>query len=274
MRGVSLLELLLGFVIGSLVLTAAGRLALAARRFWFAEREAIEARHALRAGAAILTAELRGVSPAAGDLLRGSDTAVTLRATRGLFRTCLVAGGGSDLTVRRDELLAPGVPSAGQDSVLVFLAAERDSADRWLHAGLPGVSASSCPDGSRAWRFTLAASDPAPFAALTPGAPVRLFEIVTYRLYPDGAGGWWLGVRSWRGGSWTTTSPVAGPFKARTGLSLAYHTASGERAHPDTSLRAIGITLRATGSRPIRAAGWRMGIRADSLVTMVAPRNR
>ncbi len=261
--------------IGSVVLMAAGRLALSARRFWFAEREAIAARHALRSAAAILTAELRGLSPTAGDLLAGSDTAITLRAARGLYQVCGVSGGGTALTARLDDALAPATPEPGRDGVLVLLTAEPDSADRWLRAELAGVAAAACPDGAPGVRFELDPADPPEaFASVTPGAPLRLFETVTYRLYNDGTGTWWLGVRTWQGAAWAATSPLAGPLAPRTGLAFSYRDGAGGIVPANSAVRAIGIVLRVAGTVPVQAAGWRPGVRTDSLAAVVAPRNR
>jgi hypothetical protein len=273
-RGASLVELVLTLGLGSVVLMAAGRVALSARRFWFAEREALAARHALRSAAAILTAELRAISPAAGDLLSGSDTAITIRAARGLYQSCRTSSGGTALTVRRDDALAPATPEPGRDAVRVLLAADHDSADRWLRAELASVASTTCPDGAPALRFLLEPGDsPEAFASVVPGAPVRLFETVTYRLYNDGSGAWWLGVRTWQGGSWAATSPLAGPFTPRTGLAVSFRDGSGNIVPPDSTVRAIGILLRVTGTAPIQAAGWRAGLRTDSLAALVAPRN-
>ena len=119
---------------------------------------------------------------------------------------CATAGGGTELTVRRDDALAPATPEPGRNGVRVLLAADHDSADRWLRAELAGVAAATCPDGAAALRLVLEiAESPVAFASVTAGAPVRLFETVTYRLYNDGFGSWWLGARTWQGTSWAAT---------------------------------------------------------------------
>lgn len=272
-KGFSLLELVLAIALGALVLGAGVRLLQAVRRFWFAEREALAAADATRTAAAILVMELRGASPRSGDLLKLSDTAVTLRALRGLLVTCEAAGvSPGELVVSRAS--APRAPVAGRESLLVFVPGSSLPQDRWLHAALAATAAGSCADSSSAWRLTLSA--PAPVMAgldsAGPGTPVRSFETVNYRLYDDGTRTWWLGVRAWQGASWASTSPLAGPLRPRDGLSLRYLAASGSPAAQDTAVRAVEITVRSNPTQ-VSAQGRRAGPRSESLTTLVAPRN-
>lgn len=270
-RGASLLELLLTLALGAVVLMAGARLLLTIRRFWSDEREALALRHAARTTVALLTAELRAVSPAAGDLLAVSDTAVTLRAQRGLYRVCAAPQQGSGELVVSRAGPAPRAPVALQESVLVF---QTGSGDRWLHAVISGVGSAGCADTSPGWRLTLSPVRPA-LDSVTPGSPLRTFETLTYRLYSDGAGEWWLGVKAWQGGGsgWAPTSPIAGPLLPRYGLELAYLDAAGAPAASDTLVRQIRIGARVRGAFTQRSEGRRRGPFLDSLVAVVAPRN-
>lgn len=273
-RGFSLLELILTLAVGTVVLAAAGRMLLTVRRFWSAERQALEMRHALQTAGMVLAAELRSASPASGDLLATSDTAVTLRAPRGLLSVCRpVVPGSRELVARLGPVVSPASPEPGRDAVAVLLP-DGDTATRWLRAPLVAGGGATCPDGVAAHRLTLDSSVPA--AALDPvlpGAPVRLYETLMYRLYNDGSGRWWLGVRSWQGGGWATTSPIAGPLRPRTGLTLEFLGGNGTPAVVDSQVRGVRIVLRAVGSVPVAAAGRRSGPREDSLILFVAPRN-
>lgn len=275
LRGFSLLELVLTLALGGVVLAAGGRLLLALRQFLRAEREALAARQTVRVAAAVLATELRQTSPAAGDLLRISDTAVTLRALRGFYVVCAPATpGGAALVVQDDPALAPGSPVPGRDSLVVWLAGDAPATDRWLHAALGATGGGTCSDGASGRRFEVApaAADVAAFDRVAVGAPLRRFEVLTYRLYDDGAGAWWLGVRSWQGASWAATSPVAGPLLPREGLTLAFLNAAGAPAAADTAVRSIRITVRAQGGLA-PAAGRSQARHDDSLTVVVAPRN-
>lgn len=270
LRGASLLELLLTLALGAVVLTAGARLLLTIRRLWSDEREALALRHAERTTVALLAAELRATAPAAGDLFRTSDTAVTMRAHRGIYRVCATPLAGSgELTISRSGP-APRAPVAMQESVVVFLAA--GPRDRWLHALLTAVGSAACADTSPGWRLTLSPAR-RELDSVAPGAPLRTFETLTYRLYNDGAGDWWLGVKVWQGSGWAPTSPIAGPLLPRYGLELAYLDAAGVPAAADTLVRLIRIGARVRGAFTQRSEGRRRGPFLDSLFTVVAPRN-
>lgn len=266
-RGFSLVELVAACLLGAIVLAAGVRLTLAVRRYWRAEQEAVNARSAVRTTAAVLAAELRATAPAHGDLLRVSDTAVTLRSTRGVREVCAAAiPGSAEIVVRDDAGLATGVLQPGRDSVLVFLPDDVVSADRWFGARIVAVVGGTCAAGERAARLRLAVQ-PAVIPILdsvAPGALVRAFQTLTYRLYDDGSGTFWFGVRSWQGSAWAATSPIAGPLRPRDGLGLRFLDANGGAA-PADSTRAVGIAVRAA---PLPAGS----ARAESLLVIVAPR--
>lgn len=270
LRGASLLELLLTLALGAVVLTAGVRLLLTIRRLWADEREALALRHAERTTVALLAAELRATSPAAGDLFRASDTAVTFRAHRGIYRVCAAPQAGTAEVVISRAGPAPRAPVALQESVLVFVA--DGTRDRWVHAGLTAVGSAVCADTSPGWRLTLSPAR-RELDSVTPGSPLRAFETLTYRLYDDGAGTWWLGVKVWQGSSWAATSPVAGPLLPRYGLDLDYLDAAGLPAAGDTLVRQIRIGARVRGGFSQRSEGRRRAPFLDSLVTFVAPRN-
>lgn len=273
-RGFSLLELLLTLTAGSVVLLATGRLVLSVRRFWFAEREALAMRHTLRTVSTILSSELRGISPSSGDLLDISDTAITIRAPRGLYQLCAnVAAGSRSVIVLLDETLAPAQPVAGRVLAAVLLTGSADSGGRWVRGAVSDVGAAACDDGAEGLRLELATSAGALDSACA-GAPVRTFETLRYRLYADGRGQWWLGVRSWQGAAWSSTSPLAGPLRPRTGLAFSFRDAAGAPTADAAAVRAVGIAVAAAGTVPLAGAGRRTGLRADSLATLVAPRNR
>lgn len=276
-RGFSLLELLLGVALAAVVLSAGTRMLLALRRFWTAERAVLEADDATRATVGILSAELRGTSPVMGDLMRTSDTAVSLRAARGLFVVCRApTPGAASILVRQDTALAPREPVAGRESVGVFLLGLTPGRDHWVDAAVTSAGTGTCADASPAWRLTLAAA-PGAAASLDSagvGSPVRAFDAVMYRLYDDGSHTWWLGSRSFASGSWGTTSPLAGPLRARDGLTLHWTDAAGAAVAADSAVRAVRVTARADVAASEWAPGWRAGPHTDSEVVVVAPRNQ
>jgi hypothetical protein len=96
---------------------------------------------------------------------------------------------------------------------------------------------------------------------------------VVYRSYGDETGAWWLGVRSWSGGSWAALSPVAGPLLHPSGLAFTYRDASGSTTTEPTRVATIGLVVRAVGSALLQDVGGRQKHWSDSVATIVFPRN-
>ncbi len=221
-RGMTLIECLVAIVLSSVLLAAVELGLLAGRRF---ARDASASRSVgqnLRAGAGALRAEIEGLDAAAGDFVNLTDSALTIRGSRGTGVVCAVVSAGNILL--DDSLLSLARPiNPATDSALVFAEGTRMSGtdDRWILAGIAQVRSGTCPRGGSATGLVLtgAAAD---LADIDAGAPVRVFEIAQYRRYQDATGAWWLGIRNPSGTGWSATSPIAGPLIGRTGLRFEY----------------------------------------------------
>jgi hypothetical protein len=250
---------LTGFVltlaVGAMVRESRSHLALAARG---------AARAQLQQAGLALAADLRALSPHAGDLpaAEARDSSIELRAHVGTATVCDTARGA--LAVR--EVASPDAPaglpgwspSAGDSAWLLFAA---DSAPRWegravaaarrsaaACAGLPGV--------------LLDVTAPPPLGTV-PGTPVRVTRHARWSLYRSADGQWYLGFREWSAslGRFDVVQPVAGPLAAYAntggGLRFRYLDSSGAElpmgaADPRTVAR-IELVLRAprlAGRRP------------------------
>ena len=231
----------------SLVLLAAATLALLGTlRRSAHERAARQERHGVRAAATVLAAELRDVSPASGDFLAAFDTAITIRAMRSFAVVCEVRPPSA--VVLADSLtFALRALDPARDSVLVFSEGDalRTDDDAWLSLGAVAVAADRCPSGGSGTRVTLSGADLSGVAA---GAPLRSFEVQDYRLYRDGEGQWWLGVRGPDPSGWAATSPVAGPLRPRVGLGIRLLGADGLEALSREQARLVEVTVRGAGS--------------------------
>jgi len=267
-RGVTLAECVVALAAGAVILAALHVLLLAASRARLREAAHREARGTVRAVAAILRAELQGISAPAGDIVSLADTAVTLRAVRAQSSVCaqpapdrivLDAGHGTWLRT----------PDPARDGVRILLDGDPDDAadDSWWVAGIASVGGGTCPDGTTAVAVTLA--QPLPGAAVA-GAPARVFETVDYRLYRDASGQWMLGTRSRSASGWSVTSPLAGPLRPADGLHIVASTAAGVRAVLPEEAVILDIGVHSRSSRLVFRAGGTRAPFEDSLDVAVA----
>lgn len=277
-RGFSLVELLVALVVAGVVLAGVAKALLGAQRFYFAQAQVLEVQQNVRVVAQVLQQEIRGLDAGDGDIVAMSDTAITVKAPRVFGVTCAepdVARGA--LVVRNSLTSGLRAVDPARDSVLVFRDGDPTIAsdDRWLRTSLSATGVAGCADGAAGSRLTLggAAGELAQLDGVSPGSPVRAFEVVRYRLYGDGDGIWWLGTQSFTGGGWSVTSPIAGPLRPRDGLTFAFLGAGGERASSPSAVRLVRVVVRGRSSAPIRSAGRPTGAYQDSAVVSVFLRN-
>jgi prepilin-type N-terminal cleavage/methylation domain-containing protein len=275
-RGFTLLELMVALVLGTVVLGAVGQALVATQRFFRLQASVLEVREGLRAATQVLTAELRELDPSGGDVVAMGADSISIRATRGLEFVCAppdpvsgriavrssLSSGYRDVDPARDRalVLREGDPATEDD-------------DTWLDLGIASAGGSmTCADGAAAAELRLTGSVGA-LDSVAPGAPVRWYERVVYRLYADETGAWWLGVRGWSGGAWAALSPVAGPLRHPSGLELSYYDTSGAATAEPARVARIAVSVRGVGSALLQSVGGRQGRWADSLATLVFPRN-
>ena len=285
-RGTTVAELtivivLLGLMVGGMLSVIDRQ-----RRFYHGASSAAGARSQIRQAAAVLPPELRGLSPALGDIVEALDSAIEFHATIGSGVVCesdddwiaLAPLGPEGAPVLRGELAAtePG------DRAHILVPDDVDPGrDRWpsfrvieavddLAACAAGPFTERTTDARRP-RLRLALTSVLA-ARVEPGSPVRITRPVRYSLYRSGNRRWYLGVRDQRGGQWSGIQPVSGPYAAygreRGGVEFAYLDAAGVPLAPDQIERAARITLalRSVGADPLQPS--------DSAGLDVAIRNR
>lgn len=264
-RGASLVELMLALTMLGVVTTVLFRMLASNQRIYQSQTQRIDRRQSIRAAEAVLPAELRELDAVDGDIVALSPTSITVRAMRQLGFVCADPQPGvARLAIRASLLFGLRDFDPETDSLLVYAAGDDDG--RWVPGPLSSIGAGTCDDGSRArlLETTLAAS-----AGVVVGAPVRGFEVVTYRLYRGSDGQWQIGLAAGPGG---TIQPLIGPVTSA-GLEFVYRDASGVAVTDRSRVALIEIRLRAQTQEPIRSAGGVLGRSVDSSIVVVALRN-
>lgn len=282
-RGVTLVELLVALVLGTLVLGLAVDLVVRQQRAVGVLHARRLAREQLRAGAEIAAHTLRGatldtLAPEGSDLRAVVDTALEVRATIGAAVACRAVGSTLELLPRAAAGAASAwaltgwiSPPRPGDLALIHDAGTVDAPrDAWvarevvslataatacagspLHAAVGGAAVGG-------WRLELA---PGPALAVSGGTPVRFLRLRRLSLYRDGTGSWQLGVRERDADGWSTTQPVAGPLRAPGGPT------TGMAARRVGDGGTIEVVLRAL---PVGILDARR--RGDSVTVVVTPR--
>ena len=276
--GLTLAEVLVVLAILGLAAASVGRIGVRQQAHYrdFADR--LLARSRLREGMTLLSAELRDISPEAGDLYPGElrDASIAFRASAGSFVLCAPAPGGTtvidviDSITDDDPSTASDPPSAG-DSLWLYDAGPTSAGvdDRWIAALVDAVShvtRSCASDAPTTVRRVARLSLTAPVTSLTePHAPVRIFRRVRYALYASADGYSYLGFSDCRpivrSPPCSPLQPISGPYEAhraadpgRSGLVLTYLDRSGMPTSDPLAVARIDIALRAQPDAPGRAA--------------------
>jgi len=265
--GHTVLEVALVLALFSVVLVSVHLALISQHRFYALNAQLANTRDAARIAAEVLTGELRGASPAAGDLYAVSADSVALRSTRGIGVIC--GASGNTIDVWR---LTGTLGDSGSDSVLIFLENSPDSSfdDAWTAAAVQRVrsgGAGSCPNG-RPPEVRLDLDRPV--TGFVVGSPVRAFRPYVYRLYLAGDGRWWLGQRLRYG----RIQPVVGPFAApgEGGLILDFLGSGGVPTADPAQVVEVLISIRSQSASPLPWVGG-AGFLTDSLQTAVYLRN-
>jgi prepilin-type N-terminal cleavage/methylation domain-containing protein len=278
-RGFTLIEMMISLAIAGIVLSAAYKLLVANQRFYRSQSVIADVESNVREAALILAGDLREVSPVGGDLQQMTDTAITINAMRSLGIVCVVPDFLLGRVVIKDaNTFKYRAIDATRDSVFIFSEGSVNTTtdDTWLRGKVSGTTAQNCTDGSAGTRIAMSALSGATFAALanaTLGAPVRTFETVNYRLYQDATGTWYLGIRQWVSGAWSSTSAIAGPMRPNDGVKFTYYDSTGTATATAANVRAIGIDVRGRSTAAINTPGHPAGVYNDSLTIRVAVRN-
>ena len=280
-RGFTLVELIIGLVLMTLVGTVIYQLLYGTQRVSNAQAERMMLQSSIRTGALVVPMELRELSTNVGgqtDLVHIATDSITYRAARGVGFTCAVTA--TQVKVLNTSVLpfnALRAIAPGRDSLLLFVDRNPDKAsdDVWVRLPIASVAATTC--GSLA---AIAVNTPASFINSLPdsqlssvrvGGPVRTEEVMRLKSYASG-GQQWLGVASLSGGD--AVQPILGPITTN-GFSLTYFTGDGTATSTLSAVRMIGIRLIGLTERSV-AQGGNTGANAflqDTLVTRVLLRN-
>lgn len=270
-RGTTLIECAVALVISSVLLAAVWSLLLAGWRTSRSEAASVAVRQNVRAAAALLRAELLGVSASAGDLLAISDSAIAVRATRALGFVC--AGISGATIVLGDSLFSSTrTVDPARDSALVFREGDPvvSDDDRWLHAGISSTHGGRCTDESGGTALSLSGVSSQDLAGVIAGAPVRMSEVLEYRRYADADKMGWLGVHGpSSGGGWAALSPVAGPLRARDGAAFTFIGRDGRATSVPDDVAVVEIAIHGLDPRRLTAPGRPLGPSADSMTVRV-----
>jgi len=251
----------------SIVIVSVHLALISQHRFYALNAQLASTRDAARIAAEVLTGELRGVSPVAGDLYAVSADSVALRSNRGIGIICGVSGTTIDIW-----RLTGTFDGASLDSIAVFLENESDSSidDTWVTAAVQRVRSGgtgNCPNGRPPDVRVDLDRVPAGFVV---GSPVRAFKPYVYRLYLAGDGRWWLGQRPRYG----RIQPVVGPFASpgEGGLTLEFLGNGGTPTADPARVVEVLISVRSQSASPLPWSGG-TGFQSEILKTAVYLRN-
>lgn len=249
--GFTLVELLIGMLIGMIVLSGAYRMVVVQQRGYSTTGATVQDQDVLRIALGILESEFREMAAIGGadignsDIIAADPGGVRVRAPRTIGFVCTVKPAGESKTVTSwtdGEFFRAG------DRVLLFVdnAVDRYGDDRWDEARVDNVSNSNAACGTRI------ADQKLHFAAHTvngvaPGAPIRAVEEVTYGLY-ELHGSWGVGRVIHTPGGDEGPQLLVGGLAPEDGLSFEYLDETGATTTDPSAVAAIRVGLRTAPS--------------------------
>lgn len=269
--GFSLIELIVGLVIGMFVLSGVVQMMIVQGRGYRKQREVIDIRETAREAAALLAWDLRQSVVGGSALVAIGANSVTLRSPRSLGIIC-----AKHPVLARYGLWKTGgnVLAGVDDSALVYqLGADKWTALKISAVGTPaamGVTACSWP-GARAPDMVVefVVGSKSDTAYIKTGAPFRGFRRVQYAEYQLN-NRWWLGRKVGAAASYEQlTGPLVSP--ATNGLAFAYYDTLGVVTANPANVGSVAFTLR-TESFKNTYVGAAYVYQRDSLTTIVALR--
>ncbi len=294
-RAVSLVELLIGIVVATLVVLMAVSHVVRHQRAYDAVAAAVDLRTRLRDASDLVAADLRGSSSAGDSILFASDTAVEFYSAIGSSTVC-TAPTAARITLPPDTLASGRTlsswittPDTG-DYAVIFSDSSSASPGGWTRARIASFGPTPTFTGCPLSAGLLSASDvgagrsyeisftSALAASVHRGDPVRFVRRVRYDVYRGGDGKWYLGYRRCTGGC-APVQPVSGPYESSVGPPIRFRYfgrggASLAGTGPTTDVARVEIVSRARYQRPVRLPGLAAPLVADSATVTVAIRNR
>lgn len=295
-RGFTLIELLITMTILGLLGTMVTAVMVGQQRFFQRTTQQMDVRRELRTAVNVISAELRSVSSAAGDIVAFDRMSITFRGVLGASVVCaaptralldLVPTNAARMQMSNfasDPLIGDSVVVLRNDSSGV-------AGEYWSAHRITSISSSTSTCAPSPYvdatldagklRLRLGVTPNLPDSVVA-GAPLRLLRTTRYALATQSSGAWYLGRSEYSGGAWTTAVPVAGPFQAASaagtgGLGLAMYDSVGVAVTAIASsnrIARIDVVARASGERSSGVVGSTSTAVTDSLFVSIALRNR
>jgi prepilin-type N-terminal cleavage/methylation domain-containing protein len=303
--GFSLVELLVVMVMLSIVGGALVATIVRQQRFYRGASEIMDVRSQMRHGIDVLSAELRGISAAGGDIFAGTmtSTSVEFRATIGSAIICDMNGGANQIDIPPNMTLAAGNrltflgrrPQAG-DGIFILDEGATESMvdDVWQLRNINSVATANDPcagtpytgvgDAAKSGLQITFDAPPLP-ATVVPGTAVRIVQRVRYGLYAAADGRTYLGYceSTSLGTPCATLQPVSGPYRAAdandasgaSGLNFYYYDENGNVTADPLLVARIELAIRGVSSNWVsRSGNAASGYFMDTSRVVVGVRNR
>jgi prepilin-type N-terminal cleavage/methylation domain-containing protein len=270
-RGFTIIELLVGLVVGLIVMGSVVQIMIVQGRGYRKQREIIDIRETARQATALLAGDLRQSGVGDSPLSAMGANSIALRSPRGMGTIC-----AKHATLARYGLWKTGgnIFATADDSALVYqVGREKWKALKITAVGTPaamGVTACAWP-GARppdvVVELSVAAKTDTSYIKI--GAPFRNFRRVQYAEYQL-ASRWWLGRKVGAAAAYEQlTGPLVAP--ASNGLAFVYYDTLGAVTADPAAVGSIKVTLR-TESFKKTYVGNTFVYQTDSLTTKVALR--
>jgi prepilin-type N-terminal cleavage/methylation domain-containing protein len=270
-RGFTIIELLVGLVVGLIVLSSVVQMMIVQSRGYRKQREIIDIRETAREATALLAGDIRQSGVGNSPLASMGPNSIALRSPRGLGTVC-----AKHATLARYGLWKTGgnILAGTDDTALVFqLGRDKWKALKITAVGTPaamGVTACAWP-GARPPEIVVefAVATKTDTSYIKVGAPFRSFRRVEYAEYQLNSR-WWLGRRIGAAASYEQlTGPLVAP--ASNGLAFVYYDTLGAVTTNPGAVGTVAFTLR-TESFKKTYVGSTYAYQRDSLTTKVALR--
>jgi prepilin-type N-terminal cleavage/methylation domain-containing protein len=269
-RGFTLIEIVVGMVLGAIVMTGVVQMMIVQGRGYRKQREMIDVSETAREAVAMLSWDLRQSVTGESPLAAMGPGMVALRSPRGLGTIC-----AKHATLARYGLWKTGgnIVAGVDDSALVYQVGR----DKWTvlkitAVGTPaamGVTACAWP-GARppdvVVEFGVGPKTDTSYIKI--GAPFRSFRRIQYAEYQLN-NRWWLGRKI---GAATSYEQLTGPLVApANGLTFTYYDTLGAVTANPSAVGSIAFTLRTESFRNTYV-GTTFVYQRDSLTTKVGLR--
>ena len=277
--GFTIIELLIGMVVGLLILGAVYTVLISQSREYQLQRENVDVGETLRGAVALMVSELEHTSALRTDLYSIGAQSISLRSFQTAGTLCRKGATAGQYGVAEPS----GLYASGTDDSLL---AYRLTDQTWLRGKVTQVWTNpGGPTGTttcvwagwtapRSIQFNVLGGD---YTGVDTGSVIRAFRATTYSLVTSG-GRTWLARTI---GAAVTPVLLTGPLRASpNGLVMTYWDANGAQvATPTTDpvqlkrVVRVTITLRAESFLDVRGVGSARAPRADSVTVTAYVRN-